>query len=119
MTDKAKYIWLTALALILSIIPPLIATVLQFPVWTQKSAEATVSGVVVFLSILCFVPLYKKIIQSLKSPSAPVMWTALAVFMYVMRSIAAEMFVVAVVGAISNIFGWIFFKKARKYKRRE
>jgi len=119
MTDRAKAIIINAAALAVSILPPLIVTVMQFPVWTERSAEATVSGTVCFLAFVCFIPLYKKILAMLKTPSAPIMWTVFAVFMYVMRAIAAEMFIVAVVGAISNTVGWALFKWRDVYRRRE
>ena len=119
MENSWKKIALNLTAFIVSIAPPLVATLHQFPVWTIRSAEATISGIVVFLAILCFVPLYKKILQSFKTPSAPLMWGVLAVLMYVMKSIAAEMFVVAVIGTASNTIGCFLFKMARKYSRRE
>lgn len=110
---RGKYAALTVLGLLMCIVPPLVATALQFPIWIEHSAEATVSGSVVFCAILCFVPLYKKILAMLKSPSAPIMWTVFAVVMYVMKSIADEMFIVSVVGAISNVIGWGLFKLRR------
>ena len=119
MTNRAKASILTAVALLVSILPPLVATLLQFPVWTERSAEATVSGVVCFLGFVCLVPLYKQILALLKTPSAPILWTVLALLMYVMKSIAAEMFVVAVVGAVSNTVGWALFKWRDVYRRRE
>lgn len=110
---RGRYVYLGILGLAMCIIPPLVATAMQFPIWIEHSAEATVSGAVVFCAILCFVPLYKKILAMLKSPSAPLMWTIFAVLMYVMKSIADEMFIVSVVGAISNVIGWGLFKLRR------
>ena len=117
MSFRAKYNMLTVVGLLISILPPLVATACQFPVWIKTSAEATVSGSVVFLAILCFVPLYKKILTALKSPSAPLMWTIFAVVMFVMKSIADEMFIVSVVGAISNLVGWGLFKSRRLIRK--
>lgn len=114
---KLKVIGLTSLGLLVSILPPLITTASYFPLWIERSATATVSGVAVFLAILCFVPLYKKILSTLRSPSAPILWTVLAVLMFVMKEIADEMFVVAVVGAISNLVGWAIFKLAKRLRR--
>lgn len=111
---RLKTIAISLIALAVSIVPPLLTTLHYFPVWTDRSAAATVSGVVVFLGILCFVPLYKKILSSLRSPSAPVMWAILATVMFVMKDISDEMFVIAVVGTISNLIGWFIFKQKRK-----
>ena len=118
MSNRTKEITLTAIALAVSILPPLLVTVTQFPVWVEKSAEATVSGTVCFIGMLCLIPLYKKILAMLKTPSAPILWTVLAAFMYIMKSIADEMFIVSCVGAISNVVGWALFKWRDLYRRR-
>lgn len=117
MSDKNKYTVFTALALAVSILPPLVATGMQFPVWIEQSAEATVSGSVVFLAILCFVPLYKKILTVLKSPSAPIMWMIFTLVMAVLQSIAREMFIIGVIGTISNFAGWAIFAYRKKFKK--
>ena len=115
---KNKSIILSFVGMVVSIVPPLITTVHYFPIWVERSPSATISGTVTFLGILCFVPLYKKLLQSLKTPSAPVMWGMLAALMFIMKEIANEMFVIAVVGAVSNLVGCAIFKYARKLKRR-
>jgi hypothetical protein len=117
MSNKAKYTIITIAGLLISILPPLVTTLYQFPTWIRESAEATVSGVVVFFGILSFVPLYKKILHALRSPSAPIMWTVIAVFLYIIKDIADEMFLISTVGAISNFIGWTLFKFRRKYRR--
>ena len=117
MKRRVPWFILTALALAVSIVPPLVATVKQFPVWIERSAEATISGTVCFLIFLCMIPLYKQILALLKTPSAPLMWTILALFMYLMKAIADEMFIVCTVGAISNIAGWALFKWRDAYRR--
>ena len=118
MKNRIMAASLTALALLVSIVPPLIATVKQFPIWVERSAEATISGSVCFLIFLCLIPLYKQILAVLKTPSAPLLWTVFALFMYLMKAIADEMFVVGAVGAISNVIGWAIFKWRDVYKRR-
>ena len=116
MTSKTKYIILSFLAFAISAVPPLIATVLQFPVWIEASSEATVSGIAVLLLFFSCLPFYKAIINYFKSPSVPVVWLVICVFMYLMKAIAEQMFVVACVGAVSNLIGAICFQWRKKYK---
>lgn len=115
MINRTKYAVLTVLAFAVSVIPPFVATLMQFPVWIHNSAEATVSGIAAVLIFLCCVPFWKAIVQYFKSPSAPVMWICICVFMYVMKSIAAEMFMVSLIGAFSNLVGCLFFKLRKRY----
>lgn len=119
MRERTKGFILGAVGLTVSTAPPLVTTLMQFPVWVERSEEATVSGIVCFLGLLCLVPLYKHIGRMLRSPSAPVMWGIFAAVMYIMKSIAEQMYIVAVVGVISNVIGWLFFKWRDKYKSRE
>jgi hypothetical protein len=65
---------------------------------------------------VALVPLYKHIKQTLKSPSAPLMWFfSFAVFMLLSR-IADEMTVISFVGFVTNLIGSLFFKAAKKYE---
>ena len=116
MSNKMKLRLIGLLGLIISIVPPLATTLVYFPFWCEKSNEAAISGGVLFLGIICLVPLYKKLGQSFRSPSAPVMWGMLAVFMYAMKSIAEQVYVIAIVGTISNLIGVLIFKLKKRYK---
>lgn len=116
MKNKTKYIILSCLAFAFSVFPPLVATIVQFPIWVEDSSEATVSGVAMLLIFFSCLPFYKAIINYFKSPSAPVVWICICVFMYLMKSIAEQMFIVSCVGAVSNLVGMIFFLWRNKYK---
>lgn len=116
MSSRAKYIILSCIAFLISVAPPLVATVLQFPLWIEQSSEATVSGIAVILIFFSCLPFYKAIINYFKSPSAPVVWICICVFMYIMKSIAEEMFIVSCVGAVSNLIGMVCFRWRDKFK---
>ncbi len=116
MTNRTKYIILSFVAFLVSVVPPLIATILQFPVWIEASSEATVSGLAVLLIFFSCLPFYKAIINYFKSPSVPVVWLVVCVFMYLMKAIAEQMFIVACVGAVSNLIGAVCFKWRKKYE---
>ena len=117
MSETSKRRLLSVLGLAVSIIPPLVATIMYFPLWTERGSESVVSGGVLALGIMCLVPLYKKLGQAFRSPSAPVMWALLALFMYLMKSIAGEVYVIAVVGTVSNTVGALIFRLRRRYRR--
>ena len=116
MNNKTKYIILTSVAFLVSVVPPVIATLMQFPVWVETSSEATISGVAVMLMFISCLPFYKAIINYFKSPSAPVVWLCICAFMYVMKSIAEQMFIVSCVGAVSNLMGMVCFRLRDKFK---
>ena len=116
MTPRCKYYLLTAAALAVSVLPPLFATLHFFPLWVETSAEATLSGTVCVLLLLSLIPFGKYLMQMLKSPSAPIVWALFTGWMFVMKSIASQMFIVGVVGTIANLAGAVLFKARRSYK---
>lgn len=107
---KAKLIKGGAVAL--DVVAPLIATCTQFPVWVERSAEATVSGLFLMFAILCSIPLFKSLRGLLKSPSAPLIWGAVLAILLSLRTIVDEMIVISFVGLISNVIGWGLYKVA-------
>ena len=110
MNDKVKARLLKALALTIDISAPLIATLTQFPVWIEKSAEATVSGVVLLLAFFSCIPLLKYIKNFIKSPSVPIMWLIIFVMLTLLNNIIDQMIVVCFVGVISNSIGTLIYK---------
>ena len=117
MTSRTKYIILYVVGLVVCIAPPVVAVLLNFPVWVQKSSAATLSGVSLVLLVLCCIPFYKAILSYIKSASSPVMWLLLFVFCFHFGAIVDEMTVISFVGVISNTVGAVIFKIAKKYKR--
>ena len=113
MNDRTKHLIMTGIALLVSVIPPFVTTLYYFPLWVETSAEATLSGTVCVLGLLCLIPFGKYLVQLMRSPSAPIVWGVFTAVMFIMRSIAAQMFVVGVVGTVSNIVGTALFKYAR------
>lgn len=117
MTSRTKYIILYVVGLVVCIAPPVVAVLLNFPVWVQKSSAATLSGVSLVLLVLCCIPFYKAILSYIKSASSPVMWLLLFVFCFLFGAIVDEMTIISFVGVISNTVGAVIFKIAKKYKR--
>lgn len=113
MSNRAKGIILQAGALLMCVGVPFVATVIQFPLFINKSAASTVSGLSVLILLICIVPLSKHVKAVMKSAAIPFVWTAIAVGLLAINSIVEEMIVVAVLGAVSNWIGaWLYRKGA-------
>lgn len=89
---------------------PLIATASQFPIWVERSSEATVSGLFLVFAFLSCIPFWKQIKVYFKSPSATVVWIVMLVLFIAIRNIADEIIFVSVVGVISNLCGTGLYK---------
>jgi hypothetical protein len=119
VSDTTKGRVLKAIALAIDILAPLIATLTQFPIWINKSSEATVSGVVILLAFFSCIPLLKHIKAFLKSPSIPIIWLVMFVMLTLLNSIIDQMIVVCFIGVISNTIGTIIYKIGEKYSPRK
>ena len=100
---KGKIIKTTALCIDVGV--PLIATLTQFPLWIEKSAEATMSGFCLVLMLLSALPFLKQLKEYFKSPSAWVVWAIIFVVMLVLHNSIGQMLIVSFAGAIANILG--------------
>lgn len=102
-TTKGKIFKISAL--VLDVGAPLAATVSQFPVWVDRSAGATVSGLFVLFALLSAIPFFKQIKAYFKSPSVWVMWCIILVALVALRAIIDEMIVICLIGAAANVIG--------------
>lgn len=107
-TTKGKIFKISALVLDIGV--PLAATVSQFPVWVDRSAGATVSGLFVLFALLSAIPFFKQIKAYFKSPSVWVMWCIILVALVALRAIIDEMIVICLIGAAANVIGAGLYK---------
>ena len=105
MSKKTWANALKVLALILDVGTPLVAVLVQFPVFIERSSSATVSGISLILILLCAIPLRNRIKAFMKSPSVPVLWTLLFIASVAFNQIIQEVIVIAFVGMVSNAIG--------------
>lgn len=112
-TTKGKIFKISAL--VLDVGAPLAATVSQFPVWVDRSAGATVSGLFVLFALLSAIPFFKQIKAYFKSPSVWVMWCIIFVALIALRAIIDEMLVICAIGALANVIGAGLYKLGDKY----
>lgn len=115
MKNATKGKILQGVALAIDVGVPLAVTLSQFPVWIDRSAGATVSGLcLIFLTISC-IPFFRKIKEYMKSPSAPVLWTVLFVAFLILEGIASEIKVICFFGAIANYIGALIYKLGARF----
>ena len=119
MSNALKRRMIKASALTIDILPPFIATLVQFPIWVEKGADATVSGMFLVLAFLSCLPFVKQIKAFIKSPSVPIMWLIVFVLLSALNNIIEQMVVVSFVGAISNMIGALVYKLGDRYNREE
>lgn len=110
MSNVTKGRVLKMWGLVIDILAPLIATLTQFPVWIEHSAEATVSGIVLVLAFFCAIPFMKHITAFMKSPSIPILWLIMFILLTLLNNIIDQMIVVCFVGVISNTIGTFIYK---------
>ena len=106
------------LGLIFSAVPPALATLSYFPLWTERGAGAVISGGALLLLIICALPLVRHVKNHLRSPSAYIVWLIIFLAFYSLSSIADEVTVIAFVGFIGNLMGAILFALARHVRRK-
>lgn len=102
------------LGLLFCAVPPALATVAYFPLWTERGAGATLSGGALLLLIICAIPLIRHIKKLFVSPSAYIVWLVIFLAFYSLSSIADEVTVIAFVGFIGNLIGAILFALAKR-----
>lgn len=112
-TTKGKILKISAI--VLDVGAPFAATISQFPVWVDRSAGATMSGLFVLFAFLSAIPFFKQIKTYFKSPSAWVMWCVIFVMLVGLRAIIDEMIVICAIGLLSNIVGAGLYKVGNKY----
>lgn len=110
MTRKAKLLKLFAIGI--DVLVPLIVTLSYFPLWVNRSAEATVSGLAIVFALISFIPLIKVIKKRLASPSVWMVWVFIAVILIALNTIIDQAIVISVFGAIANCIGAIIYKIA-------
>lgn len=110
MKNSSKGKIIKGVAVGLDVAVPAITAMTQFPVWVQKSSEATVSGLFLMFAALSCIPFINQIKQFMKSPSVPSMWIVMLIVLVAIRNIIDEAVVICFFGMIANILGAGLYK---------
>ena len=119
MTNKVKGRLLKGGALALDVGVPLAVTLSYFPLWVEKSSEATVSGIAVVFALLSLIPVLRVLKKRMESPAVWMVWTLLAVTLIVLNKIIDQAVVIAVFGAASNSIGAVIYKVGDRIEKKE
>ena len=103
---------LKLLALALSTVPPIIATLSYFPLWRSGGTVALASGFTLLLLLFSISPILKLLRRLLSSPTSRGLWFALFVIFFVLSKIADEMVVISLVGYLGNLSASLLWKLA-------
>lgn len=117
-SDYVKGGALKLLGVAIDVLVPLIVTLTQFPVWIDRSDEATMSGLAIIILAICCVPFWRHIKAWLKSPSNWGMWIIIFVFALLIRNIIDELWIVALWGSIANCVGAVVYAIGTRVQRR-
>lgn len=94
-----------------SVLPPLIATVDQFPLMTRAGKYSILAIIAI---ALCCVPFIKQIKQFFRSPSAWMMWLVIFILCVILRALVDEFYTISMLGLIGSLIGAVCFKIAGK-----
>lgn len=94
-----------------SVLPPLIATIDQFPLMT---AAGKLSVLALVALVLCCIPFVKHLKKLLASPSAWMMWGIVFLLCVMARAIVDEFYVISMLGLVGSLIGAGFFYLAKK-----
>lgn len=105
--------------LVLSVLPPALATLSCFPLWRERGGGALLSGFTLLLLLFSILPLWRYLKAALASPAAWMLWGVLFLLFFFLSKIADEMAMIALVGFLSNLAGALAFRIAGRLGRRE
>lgn len=105
------------LGLLFCIVPPTVATLQYFPIWSARGGEAMVSGLTLVLLFICALPLKRHISAYMKSPSAWVLWLCIYLVLSLLSTVIEDVISISLVAFPSNFIGSLFFKAAKRENR--
>ena len=113
MKGGLRYFLFSTAGIILSVLPPVAAILVYFPLWLGKGGKEVLSGLSLLLLLVAVIPLFRVIKKIFESPSAPVIWLTVFIIFFMLRSIANEITVISFIGFVGNAVGALMFKLAK------
>lgn len=113
--NPAKRLLFSTLGVVISVIPVAVTIFSYFPLWIAREDASILSGLSLILFGAAVIPLYKYLKQIFHTPSAPVMWFIFFAVFFLLSKIADEVTVISFVGFVTNLFGSLLFKLAKRY----
>ena len=117
MTRYKQGVILYYVGIVISVLGPLITALTQFPVWTSKVPKTQLGGMFIFTALLSCIPFLKHIRMQLKTPSAVTVWAVIFLICWSMNKIIEQLYLIALVGLISNVVGAVLCAVGNRLKR--
>lgn len=106
------------LGYLLSVVPPSLAILERFPLFSREGGEFILSGLGFLLLLVAAIPLRRGAMRLLRrwliSPSAPGVWAVLWLFCAWFGHISRAIAEVAMIGTLSSLLGAVFFRLGGK-----
>ena len=106
-----RSIW-RVIGLAVCVLPPVIATLMYFPLWRCVGGDKILSGGAVLLIAIAHAPIIRWLRERLATAANYSMWLVLFIVFWLLSSIAAEMKVISMTGFLSNLLGAFILKVA-------
>lgn len=119
MKNSTKGAIIKTVALGIDVGVPIVATLTQFPLWIEQSAEATMSGLCLVLLGISILPFLKQLKEYFKSPSAWVIWGIILVLLLMLRNIIDQILIVSLAGFVANAAGAIIYNVGKSIGEKE
>ncbi|MBE6655975.1 MAG: hypothetical protein E7609_03760 [Ruminococcaceae bacterium] len=108
---------LRLLGLLLSVVPPTVATLEFFPLWLGNGKTA-LSAVSLVLLLLSAIPLFRILKKHLHTPAPWMLWLLLWVLLRALLPIAAAIERIALISFPTSLIGAFCFSLARRREKR-
>lgn len=109
---------LRLIGIMLSVIPPAVATLEFFPLWLS-GGETTLSAVSLVLLLFSAIPIFRLFKKHLHSPSPFMLWFVLWLALRMFLPIAAAIETIALVAFPTSLLGAVCFRLAKKREKRK
>lgn len=119
MSNRMKALLLDLLARVVAVAPPAVVTLCQFPLWVNRSAGATVSGIGFFALMLCMIPFWRKakdIKRFIADASTPELWLILLCVFLLLSQIADSVVYISIAGLAGSLGSMVVSGFGKRYR---
>ena len=119
MRRRTGSVILKFIAVALSTLPPILATLSYFPIWKKGGGVAVISGFALLLILVSLSPLIKLLRRIFASPTSTTVWFVIFLLFFTLSKIANEMVVISLVGYLGNLFASLLWRISERGKNEE
>ena len=117
MNNKTKLILCDLAARVVAVAPPAAMTLYHVPLFVNRSAGATLSGLSLLALFVCMIPFWRKL-KDIKSflfnASTPVLWIIVVGVFFFLSKIADEVISIGVAGCVGSCLSAVISHISKK-----